>query len=214
MMLSRPNFGLIKWFLYKTQTLFTVIRHTLLFSLLFSTITPCIMAQAQSEISITVNGQSKNITLADTKAARELKSRLESSAVTVSMSDYGGFEKVGALPWNLPAENRQITTTPGDVMLYQGNNIVIFYGTNSWSYTPLGKIVGASATEIRNFLSGGTIEATLSSGTSGLTDATPDGDDAVTVYTLQGVRVELNGRSLPQLPHGVYIINGKKQIIK
>lgn len=172
------------------------------------------MAQAQSEISITVNGQSKNITLADTKAARELKSRLESSAVTVSMSDYGGFEKVGALPWNLPAENRQITTTPGDVMLYQGNNIVIFYGTNSWSYTPLGKIVGASATEIRNFLSGGTIEATLSSGTSGLTDATPDGDDAVTVYTLQGVRVELNGRSLPQLPHGVYIINGKKQIIK
>ena len=172
------------------------------------------MAQAQSEITITVNGQSKNITLADTKAARELKSRLESSAVTVSMSDYGGFEKVGALPWSLPAENRQITTTPGDVMLYQGNNIVIFYGTNSWSYTPLGKIEGASATEIRNFLSGGTIEATLSSGTSGLTDATPDGDDAVTVYTLQGVRVELNGRSLSQLPDGVYIINGKKQIIK
>ncbi len=183
--------------------------------LLFTIITSCVMAKAQSEITLTVNGSSKKITLADTKAARELKTRLESSPVAVSMSDYGGFEKVGSLPWSLPAENRQITTTAGDVMLYQGNNIVIFYGSNSWSYTPLGKIEGATASEIRGFLSGGTIEATLSvSGNSGLSEAMPDGHTAATVYTLQGARVELNGRSLSQLPKGIYLVDGKKQIIK
>ncbi|MDE6006111.1 MAG: hypothetical protein K2G67_00960 [Muribaculaceae bacterium] len=66
------------------------------------------------------------------------------------MNDYGGFEKVGELPWSLPTSNSQISTVPGDVMLYLGNNIVILYGTNSWWYTRLGKIEGMTADEIRD----------------------------------------------------------------
>lgn len=119
------------------------------------------MVNSESTITLTIDGHSKEITLADTKAARELKSRLESSPITVRLTDYGGFEKVGLFPWSLPTENRQVNTTVGDVMLYQGDNIVIFYGSNSWSYTPLGKIENVTASELRNFLSQGTIEITL-----------------------------------------------------
>ncbi len=56
------------------------------------------------------------------------------------MSDYSGFEKVGALGTSLPSENSQTTTQAGDIVLYQGNQIVMFYGSNSWSYTRLGHI--------------------------------------------------------------------------
>ena len=56
------------------------------------------------------------------------------------MADYGGFEKVGALGTELTRNDRQITTQPGDVILYQGNQITIYYGTNSWSFTRLATI--------------------------------------------------------------------------
>lgn len=56
------------------------------------------------------------------------------------MSDYAGFEKVGSLGQSLPTENSRITARSGDIVLYQGNQIVMFYGSNSWSYTRLGKI--------------------------------------------------------------------------
>ena len=123
-------------------------------TLLFITIISVFMAKAQDKITLTANGMSMSITLADSEAARNLKSRVEITPVTVRMNDYGGFEKVGELPWSLPTDNRQITTSTGDVMLYQDNNIVIFYGSNSWSYTPLGKIDGATSSEILNFLAG------------------------------------------------------------
>ena len=60
--------------------------------------------------------------------------------VTLSMSDYSGFEKVGSLGASLPANNAQTTTQAGDIVLYNGNQIVIFYGSNSWSYTRLAHV--------------------------------------------------------------------------
>lgn len=60
--------------------------------------------------------------------------------LTVDMSDYGNFEKVGSLGQSLPTNDQSITTQPGDVILYQGNSITIYYGTNTWSFTRLGKI--------------------------------------------------------------------------
>ena len=65
---------------------------------------------------------------------------MENGPVTIQMSDYAGFEKVGALGTSLPTNNSQTTTQAGDIVLYQGNQIVLFYGSNSWSYTRLGKI--------------------------------------------------------------------------
>ena len=174
-----------------------------------------LMANAQNKIEITANGQTMTATLADTEAARQLLTRLDNGPVTIRMNDYGGFEKVGSLPWSLPTSNRQITTTAGDIMLYQGDNIVIFYGSNSWSYTPLGRIDGAGVSEIRDFLSGNSINVTFAKqGQSGIDDITADTDKEPEIYTLQGRRISLAGRKISDLPKGIYIINGKKQLIK
>lgn len=88
-------------------------------------------------IEITANGKTFSATLNDNEASRVFAKMLP---ITLDMSDYTGFEKVGSLGTNLPASNQQTTTQSGDIVLYNGNQIVIFYGSNSWSYTRLGKI--------------------------------------------------------------------------
>ena len=102
------------------------------------------------------------VTLADTDAARALVQRLQAEPVTVSLHAYGGFEQVGQLPWPLPASDEQITTQPGDVMLYQGNQITVFTGSNSWAYTPLGHIEGATSESLLEVLGDGDTEISLS----------------------------------------------------
>ena len=77
---------------------------------------------------------------ADNSGAQGLRELLAGGPVSLSLRDYGGFEKVGGLGQSLPTSDRQTTAQPGDVMLYQGNQIVLFYGSNSWSYTPLGTV--------------------------------------------------------------------------
>ena len=88
-------------------------------------------------IEITVNGKTFSATLNDSEAAREFAGMLP---LTLEMSDYSGFEKVGSLGTSLPTDNSQTTTQSGDIVLYNGYQIVIFYGSNSWSYTRLGKV--------------------------------------------------------------------------
>ena len=175
-----------------------------------------IMSQSENILYITSNGITREISLADTEAARQLKARVKEAPVEINLNDYGGFEKVGTLPWSLPTANRQLTTTSGDIMLYQGNNIVIFYGTNSWSYTPLGNLIDMSSQEIKNFLSGTNVKVTLSAEKqqSSLPDNYSDSDQTPEVYTLQGTKIAMTDRKLSDLPKGLYIINGAKQAIK
>lgn len=89
---------------------------------------------------VEIGGKLFTATLEDNKAADTLVEMLQEDPVTIQMSDYAGFEKVGDLGTDLPTSNRQTTTQAGDIVLYQGNQIVIFYGSNSWSYTRLGRI--------------------------------------------------------------------------
>ncbi len=79
-------------------------------------------------------------TLEDNEAVSALVEMLEASPIVLEMADYSGFEKVGALGTALPASDTQITTQPGDIILYNRDQIVLFYGSNSWSYTRLGQI--------------------------------------------------------------------------
>lgn len=79
--------------------------------------------------------------LEDNEAAEKFAELMKKSPVVISMSDYAGFEKSGDLGMNLPTSNSQTTANPGDIVLYNGNKIVIFYGSNSWSYTRIGKII-------------------------------------------------------------------------
>ena len=168
------------------------------------------MASSQTKVLLKVGGNSMTATLTDNEATRELTKLLEQGDITIRMSDYGGFEKVGALPQSLPTSNTQITTGPGDIMLYQGNQMVIFYGSNSWSYTRLGKIDGATASNLRQFFGNGDITLTLSlESSAGIEDVTADDTKEEIVY-------DLNGRRITKKPlaPGIYIVNGKKTIIR
>ncbi len=77
----------------------------------------------------------------DSVAATAFVQMLEKEPLVLEMKDYGGFEKTGTLEANLPADDRQITTREGDIVLYNKKRIVMFYGSNSWSYTPVAKVV-------------------------------------------------------------------------
>ena len=95
------------------------------------------MDDAVAKLKIEVGGQSFTATLEQNDATTALIAMLP---ITLSMSDYSGFEKVGSLGANLPTNNAQTTTQAGDIVLYNGNQIVIFYGSNSWSYTRLAHV--------------------------------------------------------------------------
>lgn len=102
-----------------------------------------------------INNNKIEVTLAQNSAVTALIDILKQGDITYTANDYGGFEKVGSLGHTLPTENSQITTQAGDVILYSGNQIVLFYGSNSWSYTRLGKINGYSTAELRTLLGAG-----------------------------------------------------------
>lgn len=115
-------------------------------------------------IKITVSGKTVSVLIEDNKATKALVAALRESPITYEADDYGGFEKVGSLGRSLPTSNNQITTQAGDVILYNGNQIVLFYGSNSWSYTRIGKMEYESLDELKTFLKAGQgiINVTLS----------------------------------------------------
>ena len=92
------------------------------------------------KITIEAGGSVFTATLENNGAADALAQRLSEGPLTVELRDYGGFEKVGSLGFSLPASNRQITTQAGDIVLYLGDQIVMFYGSNSWNYTKLASV--------------------------------------------------------------------------
>lgn len=114
------------------------------------------------QIRVTVGSSSFIVNLEDNESAEALRDMLLEDDVTISASNYGGFEKVCQLGKALPCDDKQTTTKAGDVMLYSGNQIVFFYGTNSWAYTKLGEVGDLSAEELENILSGSETEITLS----------------------------------------------------
>ena len=166
----------------------------------------------KQKMYITINGQTQSVTLVENAATKTLVEKLQQAPVTVTLNSSGGFEIWGALGFSLPTSNQQITAQPGDVILYSGSNICIFYGSNSWSYTRLGKIDGLSESELRTFLKAGesNISVTLSL-TSNMTaiksltpDLSPKGEDSL---------YSLNGQRVTNPSHGIYIKNGKKVIL-
>ncbi len=96
--------------------------------------------ESSMTIQLQVNSSTFTAALEQNAAARALLELLEEQPLTIQMQNYGGFEKVGSLGESLPASDQQTTTQPGDIVLYQGDQIVIFYGSNSWSYTRLGRV--------------------------------------------------------------------------
>lgn len=116
-------------------------------------------AQGQSSMDdklyITIDGVTQSATLVDNTATRELMTRLRVAPITVTLNSSGGFEIWGALGFALPTSNEQVDAQPGDMVLYNGSNICLFYGSNSWSYTRLGHIDDLTTSELRTFLKAG-----------------------------------------------------------
>ncbi len=161
---------------------------------------------------ITIGGQTQSITLVDNDATHELVAALQNAPITITLND-NNFEIWGSLGRSLATNNEQMTAQPGDIVLYNGSNICIFYASNSWSYTRIGKIDGLSESELRTFLKAGesniSVTLSLSSGTTAIRSLTPNSSskDEGNIYSLNGVRVNNPSK-------GIYIKNGKKWYYK
>ena len=113
-------------------------------------------------ILITVNGITRTATLADNPSADAFRILLQTGDVTVEMHDYGGFEKVGPLGTGIIRSDTYIMTAPGDIILYLGNRITIYYDVNSWEFTLLGHVDDATEENMREFLGDGNPSVTFS----------------------------------------------------
>jgi hypothetical protein len=107
-------------------------------------------------------GRELTATLVKNSSTEALKELLKDSPLTIDMHDYGNMEKVGGLGKNLPTNDERITTESGDLILYQGNSLVIYYAPNTWTFTRLGKINDVTQEELKAALGSGNITVTLS----------------------------------------------------
>ena len=118
--------------------------------------------KSDNKLKISVNGTELTATLEDNSSAQALTELLKQGDITVDMSDYGNFEKVGDLPQSLPKNDETITTVPGDIILYQGNKITIYYDENTWDFTKLGHIDNITQEELKTLLGDGDVTVSLS----------------------------------------------------
>jgi hypothetical protein len=118
--------------------------------------------EEETMLNISVGGYEFQAVWEDNPSAQEFKELLAQGPITISMKDYGGFEKVGPLGTEITPSDQSITTEPGDVILYQGDQITIYYGTNSWNFTRLAKIQNVE--HLKEALGQGSVQVTFSLG--------------------------------------------------
>ncbi len=116
----------------------------------------------EMKMKIQVGGTTFTATLAENSSVDALKELMADGPLTLNMSDYAGMEKGADLGVTLPQNNEQMNTQAGDIILYQGRTFVIYYDTNSWSLTPIGKIDNVDAKRLRAALGTGDVTVTLS----------------------------------------------------
>jgi flavodoxin len=171
------------------------------------------------KLYITIGSTTLTATLVDNSSARALVAALKEAPITYEAHDYGNFEKVGDLGRSFPTNDEQITTQPGDLILYQGNNLCIYHDVNTWNFTRLGKIDNATQAELKAALGEGncTITLSLSAGNNSENqnnNETPTGirqsDRTATpdepMYDLQGRRISAPVRGQ------IYIQGGEKRM--
>lgn len=113
-------------------------------------------------MKITIGETTLTATLEDNSSAEALVAKLKEGDLTLDLSDYGNMEKVGGLGFSLPRNDQQIRTQAGDLILYQGDAFVIYYDTNSWNFTRLGKIDDVTGEELKEILGNGDVTVVLS----------------------------------------------------
>lgn len=119
-------------------------------------------AVGDSTMIMMIDGTKVNVEWEDNQAVERLRDMAKDGDITIQMSMYGGFEQVGSIGQSLPRDDKQTTTSSGDIVLYSGNQMVVFYGSNSWSYTRLGHISDKDEAEMADLLSQGDVTITIS----------------------------------------------------
>ena len=163
--------------------------------------------QNDNIMNLKVNNSTMKVKLSDNAATKALVERLKGGAVTYNAHDYGGFEKVGALGFSLPSNDTYITTEPGDIMLYTSNQLCIFFDSNSWEYTPIGKIEGMTKQQLKDAFGTGEVSITLSlDNSTGVASISANQTKSNNIYAL-------NGQKLAEVPaKGMYIDDGVKKL--
>lgn len=118
--------------------------------------------ESDMKMNIQIGEHALTATLVQNSSTEALLEMLSEGSVTIDMSDYAGMEKVGPFPESLPRNDEQISTGAGDLILYQGNSFVIYYDTNSWNFTRLGKIDNVTQQELKEILGSGSVTVQLS----------------------------------------------------
>lgn len=113
------------------------------------------------EMKMFINSTSVTVEWEDNESVATLKEAVKANPITIHMSMYGGFEQFGSLGISLPRNDTRITTKSGDVILYSGNQMVVFYGSNTWAYTRLGHITDKTQAELATLLSNGNVTVIL-----------------------------------------------------
>ena len=166
---------------------------------------PKAAGEEANQMYVQIGGTVWTAALEDDPSVTAWKELLSKGPLTVDMSDYGGFEKVGVIGTTLPQRNRQVTAKPGDIILYQGNSVTIYYDENTWNFTRLGHIDGVTESQLREVLKagGGNVSVTFS-----LDD--PARGSKVGAFDLEARTVTLNsGYEMPLNGLGTYSLHGE-----
>ena len=116
---------------------------------------------SETMLKLTIGETPVTVEWEDNESVEALKALCQEGPLTIQMSMYGGFEQVGHIGQSLPRKDLQTTTEAGDIVLYSGNQIVIFYGSNSWAYTRLGHVSDKSEKEMAELLGNGDVTITI-----------------------------------------------------
>ena len=114
----------------------------------------------ESDMQMKINDTAVTVAWEDNDAVEALRA-LADGGLTIQMSMYGGFEQVGSIGRSLPSRDEQTSTGSGDIVLYAGDQLVVFYGSNAWAYTRLGHITDKTPEQMRDLLGGGDVTITL-----------------------------------------------------
>lgn len=114
-----------------------------------------------SEMKMTIGDTPVTVLWEENESVDALRKLVSEKPLSIQMSMYGGFEQVGSIGQSLPRNDVQTTTNAGDIVLYSGNQMVVFYGSNSWGYTRLGHITDKSAAELKELLGNGNVAITI-----------------------------------------------------
>ncbi len=116
-----------------------------------------------SELAFLIDGQAVEVEWEDNSSVNDIKEKVKTAPLVINTHIYGGFEQVGEIGHSIVSNNEQMKTEPGDIVLYNGNNLVVFLGSNSWSYTKLGKIKNKTTEELKNLLNKNSVVFTITS---------------------------------------------------